>query len=208
MELKFNTIEDILTALAKGEMVVLLDDEKRENEGDIIMAAEKVTPQAINFMATHARGLICLAMTAEKCRQLQLPLMVPKEQNTSVHSTNFTISIEAKEGITTGISAADRAQTIRTAAAPNARPQDLARPGHVFPLMAQKGGVLERAGHTEAAVELVELADLEPMAVLVEIMNPDGSMARSKELLNFAHKHHLKIATIADLLLLKEHRNS
>ena len=204
--MEFDTTEALLTALAKGEMVILLDDEKRENEGDIIMAAEKVTPQAINFMATHARGLICLAMTEAKCRQLQLPLMVPRDQNTSLHSTNFTISIEAKEGITTGISAADRAQTIKTAVSPNAKPQDLARPGHVFPLMAQKGGVLERAGHTEAAVDLVALAGCEPMAVLVEIMNPDGSMARSKDLLNFAHQHLLKIGTIADLLSLKKHR--
>lgn len=205
--MQFNPIKELAVALAKGEMVILLDDEGRENEGDIIMAAEKVTPQAINFMATYARGLICLAMTEEKCHQLQLPLMVPKEQNTSLHSTNFTISIEAKEGITTGISAADRARTIKVAASPKAQPQDLARPGHIFPLMAQKGGVLKRTGHTEAAVDLASLAGCEPIAVLVEIMNPDGSMARAKDLLNFAHRHRLKIGTVADLLSLRKQSN-
>ena len=179
-------------------MVVILDDEDRENEGDIIMAAAKVRPEDINFMARHARGLICLALTRERCRQLDLPLMV--RDNRSPHGTAFTLSIEAAEGVTTGISAYDRAHTIRTAVQPDARPSDLVQPGHIFPLMAQPGGVLTRAGHTEAAVDLALLAGLEPAGVLVEIMSEDGSMARTPELLEFARQHELKIGTIEALI--------
>lgn len=200
MKKDFNKTEELIAALADGKMIILLDDEKRENEGDIIMAAEKVTAAAINFMARYARGLICLAMTAEKCNRLNLPLMVPNPENSTAHRTNFTVSIDAKEGITTGISAGDRARTIRVAAKPTSTAKDLVRPGHLFPLMAQLGGVLSRAGHTEAASDLARLAGWTPMATLVEIMNPDGSMARAPELHEFAEKHGLKIGTIADLV--------
>ena len=196
----FNSTEELIAALANSEMVILLDDEKRENEGDIVMVAEKITPDAINFMATYARGLICLAITEQKRRKLQLPLMVPSAENTSTHGTRFTVSIEAKEEISTGISTADRARTIKVAAAPNAQAEDLVRPGHIFPIVAHVGGVLERAGHTEAAVDLSHLAGYEGAAVLVEIMNPDGSMARAAELHRFARKYGLKIGTIADLM--------
>jgi 3,4-dihydroxy 2-butanone 4-phosphate synthase/GTP cyclohydrolase II len=191
-------IPDLLDDIRAGRMVVILDDEDRENEGDLIMAASKVRPEDINFMARHARGLICLALTRERCRQLDLPLMV--RDNRSPFSTSFTVSIEAAEGVTTGISAYDRAHTIRTAVAPDARPEHLHQPGHVFPLMAQPGGVLVRAGHTEAAVDLAGLAGLEPAGVLVEIMAEDGSMARRPALEAFAAEHGLKIGTIADLI--------
>jgi 3,4-dihydroxy 2-butanone 4-phosphate synthase/GTP cyclohydrolase II len=194
----FNTIPELLEELRAGRMVVLMDDEDRENEGDLVMAASKVRPEDVNFMARFGRGLICLPLTRERCRQLRLPLMV--NDNQARYATNFTVSIEAAEGITTGISAYDRAHTIRTAVKPDARPEDLSQPGHVFPLMAQPGGVLARAGHTEASVDLAMLAGLEPAAVLVEILNEDGSMARRAELEQFARQHGLKIGTIADLI--------
>jgi 3,4-dihydroxy 2-butanone 4-phosphate synthase/GTP cyclohydrolase II len=196
--MQLNTIPELIEDIAAGKMVVMMDDEDRENEGDLIMAASKVRPQDINFMARYGRGLICMPLTRERCRQLSLPLMV--NQNEARFRTNFTVSIEAAEGITTGISAYDRAHTIRTAARPDATEQDLSQPGHVFPLMTQPGGVLARAGHTEASVDLVMLAGLEPAAVLVEILNEDGSMARRPELERFANEHGLKIGTIADLI--------
>jgi 3,4-dihydroxy 2-butanone 4-phosphate synthase/GTP cyclohydrolase II len=195
---KLNTIPELLDELRAGRMVVMMDDEERENEGDLVMAASKVRPEDINFMARFGRGLICLPLTRERCRQLQLPLMV--NENQTRFATNFTVSIEAAEGITTGISAYDRAHTIRTAVMPDAEFNDLSQPGHVFPLMCQPGGVLARAGHTEASVDLSMLAGLEPAAVLVEILNEDGSMARRPELESFASEHGLKIGTIADLI--------
>jgi len=197
-QIKLNTIPEILEDIRAGRMVVMMDDEERENEGDLVMAASKVRPEDINFMARFGRGLICLPLTRERCRQLQLPLMV--NENQSRFATNFTVSIEAVEGITTGISAYDRAHTIRTAVRPDANIEDLSQPGHVFPLMAQPGGVLARSGHTEASVDLAMLAGLEPAAVLVEILNEDGSMARRPELEEFAREHGLKIGTIADLI--------
>ncbi len=196
--MELNSTAEIIDDIRQGKMVVLMDDEDRENEGDLVMAAEQVRPEDINFMARYARGLICLTLTAERCRQLELPLMV--RDNHSVHSTNFTVSIEAAEGVTTGISAADRARTIRVAVARDARSKDLVQPGHVFPLMAQPGGVLSRAGHTEAGTDLARLAGYEPAAVIVEIMNDDGSMARREELEEFAKTHGIKIGTIADLI--------
>jgi len=193
-----NSIEDILAELAAGRMVVMLDDEDRENEGDLIMAAEKARPEDINFMARYGRGLICLTLTRERCRQLRLPLMVSDTDKNQ--TTNFTLSIEAAEGVTTGISAYDRAHTVRTAVRPDAKPEDLKQPGHIFPLMAQPGGVLTRAGHTEAGCDLTRLAGLEPAAVIVEILNEDGSMARRPDLEKFAREHKLKIGTIAELI--------
>ncbi|MFN5009789.1 MAG: bifunctional 3,4-dihydroxy-2-butanone-4-phosphate synthase/GTP cyclohydrolase II [Gammaproteobacteria bacterium] len=194
----FDRIEDILADLAAGRMVVILDDERRENEGDLIMAAAKVRPEDVNFMARYGRGLICLTLTPERCRQLRLPLMVSGTDRE--HRTNFTVSIEAAEGVTTGISAFDRAHTVRTAVAEDARPEHLRQPGHIFPLMAQPGGVLTRAGHTEAGCDLARLAGLEPAALIVEIMSDDGTMARQPELRRFAHEHGLRIGTIADLI--------
>ena len=194
----FDSIPDILDDIRAGRMVVILDDEDRENEGDLIMAAEKVRPEDINFMAREARGLICLALTEQRCRQLGLKPMV--SDNTSLHHTNFTVSIEAAEGVTTGISAYDRAHTVRTAVRPDARPEHLVQPGHIFPLTAQPGGVLTRAGHTEAASDLAGLAGLEPAGVLVEILHEDGSMARRPDLEVFAKRHGLRIGTIADLI--------
>jgi len=194
----FNTIEEIIEDIRLGKMVVIVDDEDRENEGDLLMAASKATPEDINFMATHGRGLICLTLTQERCNRLQLPLMV--QDNNAAHSTNFTVSIEAADGVTTGISAADRAKTVRDAVAPDAKPEDIVQPGHIFPLMAQPGGVLTRAGHTEAGCDLARIAGLDPSAVIVEILNDDGSMARRPDLEVFAEKHHLKIGTIADLI--------
>jgi len=196
--MSFDTIPDILADIHAGRMVVMLDDEDRENEGDLIMAAGKVRPEDINFMVREARGLVCLALTRQRCRQLGLRPMV--ENNTSPHHTNFTVSIEAAEGVTTGISAYDRAHTIRTAVKPDARPEDLSQPGHVFPLAAQPGGVLSRTGHTEAACDLAGLAGLEPAGVLVEVMADDGTMARRPELEAFARRHGLRIGTIADLV--------
>jgi 3,4-dihydroxy 2-butanone 4-phosphate synthase/GTP cyclohydrolase II len=190
--------QDLIDALRLGHMIVLADAEDRENEGDLVLAADFVTPEAINFMATHARGLICLTLTEDRCRQLNLPLMV--NENRSPMGTAFTVSIEAAAGVTTGISAADRARTVRAATAKHAKPGDIVQPGHIFPVMAQKGGVLARAGHTEAGCDLAELAGLTPAAVICEIMNPDGSMARMPELLPFAQRHGLKVGTIADLI--------
>ena len=193
-----NSIPELLEQLRQGRMVVMMDDEDRENEGDLVMAASKVRPEDINFMARFGRGLICLPITRERCNQLNLPLMV--DHNEAQFATNFTVSIEAAEGITTGISAYDRAHTVRTAVRPDASPDDLSQPGHIFPLVAQPGGVLARAGHTEASVDLALLAGLEPAAVLVEILNEDGSMARRPELEVFAETHGLAIGTIARLI--------
>jgi len=197
-EMKLNSIDELLADLRAGRMVVLMDDEDRENEGDLIIAAEHVRAEDINFMAHYGRGLICLTLTRERCRQLRLPLMV---SDTNVdHRTNFTVSIEAAEGVTTGISAHDRAHTIRTAVRRDARAEDLRQPGHIFPLMAQPGGVLTRAGHTEAGCDLTRLAGLEPAAAIVEILNHDGTMARRPDLEKFAQHHRLKMGTIADLI--------
>jgi 3,4-dihydroxy 2-butanone 4-phosphate synthase/GTP cyclohydrolase II len=196
--MELNSIEEIIEDLRNGKMVIIMDDEDRENEGDLIMAASRVRPEDINFMATHGRGLICLTLTHERCRQLSLPLMV--NENQDQHSTNFTLSIEAAEGVTTGISAYDRAHTVRTAVQANALPQDLVQPGHIFPLMARPGGVLTRAGHTEAGCDLARLAGAEPAAVIVEILNEDGTMARRPDLEKFAEEHQLKVGTIADLI--------
>ncbi|MCW4149562.1 bifunctional 3,4-dihydroxy-2-butanone-4-phosphate synthase/GTP cyclohydrolase II [Halomonas sp. 18H] len=196
-------IPELIEDIRQGRMVILMDDEDRENEGDIIMAAEKVEAEHINFMARHARGLICLPMTPERCERLQLPLMVTG--NGSGFGTKFTLSIEAAEGVTTGISAADRARTVQAAAARNARPEDLVQPGHIFPLMSEPGGVLRRAGHTEAACDLSALAGLDPSGVICEVMNDDGSMARRPELERFARAHGLKMGTIADLIHYRIH---
>jgi 3,4-dihydroxy 2-butanone 4-phosphate synthase/GTP cyclohydrolase II len=194
----FSNIEDIIRDIAAGKMVIMVDDENRENEGDLIMAAEKVRAEDVNYMATHGRGLICLTLGRERCKQLRLPLMV--SDTDEHHATNFTISIEAAEGITTGISAHDRAKTIQAAVAAGAKPEHLRQPGHIFPVMAQPGGVLTRAGHTEAGCDLARLAGLEPAAAIVEILNHDGSMARRPDLEKFAEKHGIRIGTIADLI--------
>lgn len=191
-------ITEIIDEIRRGNIVVLVDDEDRENEGDLVFAADFVTPEKVNFLATHGRGLICMPVTAGHAAQLQLTPMAAN--NRSVHGTNFTVAIEAASGVTTGISAADRAHTIRVASRPDARPADIVHPGHVFPLVAQPGGVLMRAGHTEACCDLAQLADLNPSAVLCEIMNEDGTMARLPNLLAFARTHGLKIGTIADLI--------
>ncbi|MFB6348575.1 bifunctional 3,4-dihydroxy-2-butanone-4-phosphate synthase/GTP cyclohydrolase II [Moraxella marmotae] len=193
-----NTIPEIIEDIKAGKMVILMDDEDRENEGDLIMAANHITPDAINFMITHARGLVCLTLSEDRCRQLNLPLM--SDKNGAKFSTNFTLSIEAAEGVTTGISASDRATTIRAAVAANAQPSDIVQPGHIFPIMAKKGGVLHRAGHTEAGCDLARLAGLEPASVIVEIIKPDGEMARRDDLEIFAKEHGIKIGTIADLI--------
>ena len=193
-----NSTAELIEDILQGRMVVLLDDEDRENEGDLVMAAEHIRPEDVNFMARYGRGLICLTLTRERCQQLRLPLMV--NENRTPHSTNFTVSIEAASGVTTGISASDRAMTIQRAVARDATPDDLVQPGHVFPLMAQPGGVLNRAGHTEAGCDLARLAGLEPAAVIVEILNEDGSMARRPDLEAFAVEHGLKIGTITDLI--------
>ncbi len=193
-----NSIPEILEDIKAGKMVILMDDEDRENEGDLIMAASLVKPSDINFMITHARGLVCLTLTEERCRQLELPLM--SDKNGAKFSTNFTLSIEAATGVSTGISASDRATTIKAAVAPDAKPSDIVQPGHIFPIMARKGGVLHRAGHTEAGCDLTRLAGLEPSAVIVEIIKPDGEMARRDDLEIFAKEHGLKIGTIADLI--------
>ncbi len=196
--MEHNSIPELVEDIQAGRMIVMIDDEERENEGDLVMAASKVRPEDINFMARYGRGLICMPLTRERCSQLNLPLMVNK--NDARFATNFTVSIEAAEGITTGISAYDRAHTIRTAVRPDASDAFVSQPGHVFPLMAQPGGVLTRAGHTEASVDLAMIAGLEPAAVLVEILNEDGTMARRPQLEQFAHTHGLKIGTIADLI--------
>ncbi len=194
----FATTKELIEEIRQGRMVIIVDDEERENEGDFVMAASCVRPEDINFMATHGRGLICLTLTPERCKQLNLPLMV--RDNTSGQRTNFTLSIEATEGVTTGISAADRATTIAAAVKSDATPDDITTPGHIFPLMAQPGGVLTRAGHTEAGCDLARLAGFEPAAVIVEILNEDGSMARRPDLEKLAEKHGLKLGTIADLI--------
>ena len=196
--MSFASIPELLEEIRNGRMVVIVDDEDRENEGDLIMAAELVKPSDINFMVTHARGLVCLSLTRERCAQLGLAPMV--QTNTAQFHTNFTVSIEAAEGVTTGISAYDRAHTVRTAVKPDAKPSDLSQPGHIFPLISQAGGVLTRAGHTEAASDLPMLAGLEPAGVLVEVLNPDGSMARRPQLEVFAREHGLKMGSIADLI--------
>ncbi len=196
--MKLNSIEEIIEDIRAGKMVVIMDDEDRENEGDLLMAASCVTPKDINFMATYGRGLICLTLTRERCRQLSLPLMV--SDNQAQLATNFTLSIEAAEGVTTGISAHDRARTVEAAVRPEATSQDIVQPGHIFPLMAQPGGVLTRAGHTEAGCDLARLAEHEPAAVIVEILNEDGTMARRPDLEKFAETHGLKVGTIADLI--------
>ena len=196
--MELNSTEEILVELRAGRMVVIMDDEDRENEGDLLMVAQAVTATDVNFMARFGRGLICLTLTRERCAQLRLPLMV--SETDGEQRTNFTLSIEAAEGVTTGISAYDRAHTVRTAVRPEARAEDLRQPGHIFPIMAQPGGVLTRAGHTEAGCDLARLAGFEPSAVIVEIMNEDGTMARRPQLEEFARSHQLKIGSIADLI--------
>jgi len=191
-------IQDIIADLRDGRMVVLVDEEDRENEGDLVIAADRITPDAINFMARYGRGLVCLTLTEERARRLNLPLMTG--QNRSVHGTNFTVSIEAASGVTTGISAADRAQTVRVAVARDASPNDIVQPGHIFPIVAQPGGVLARAGHTEAGCDLTELAGMTPAAVICEILKDDGTMARLPDLEVFAQTHGLKIGAITDLI--------
>lgn len=194
----FDAIEAIVADFRAGKMVIMVDDENRENEGDLMMAAEKVRAQDINFMASYGRGLICLTLTRERCAQLQLPLMVAATD--ACHATNFTVTIEAAEGVESGVSAHDRAVTIQTAVHRDAQPEQLLRPGHIFPLMAQSGGVLVRPGHTEAGCDLAALAGLEPAATIVEVMNADGSMARRPDLEIFSQRHGIKIGTIADLI--------
>lgn len=196
--MNLNSTEEILDDLRAGRMVIIMDDENRENEGDLLMVAEKVRPEDINFMARYGRGLICLTLTQERCERLRLPLMVSRSNES--FGTNFTVSIEAAEGVTTGISAADRARTVQAAVAKDAKPEDLVQPGHIFPLMARPGGVLTRAGHTEAGCDLARLAGFEPAAVIVEILNEDGTMARRPDLEKFAAEHGLKIGTIEDLI--------
>ena len=197
-QVEFSSVEEIVADLRIGKMVIIVDDEERENEGDLLMAADKVTPEDINFMAKYGRGLICLTLTQSRCNLLRLPLMAT--QNTGLEETNFTVSIEASEGVTTGISAHDRARTIRVATAPGAQPSDIKQPGHIFPLMAKPGGVLTRAGHTEAGCDFTKLAGLSPAAVIVEILNDDGTMARRPDLIEFSKRHDIKIGTIADLI--------
>ncbi len=195
-------VPELVAELAAGRMVILVDEEDRENEGDLVVAADRITPEAINFMARHARGLVCLTLTRERCERLQLPPMTAR--NNAQHGTAFTVSIEAATGVTTGISAADRARTVQAAVARDARPNDLVQPGHIFPLQAHDGGVLMRAGHTEAGCDLAAMAGLSPAAVICEVMNDDGTMARLPDLVAFANVHGLKIGTIADLI---EHRS-
>lgn len=202
----FATIEEAAADIAAGKMIIIVDDEDRENEGDLVCAAEKVTPEMINFMVTHARGLICLPLTEERCDELQLPMQT--QENTSGFGTAFTVSIEAREGVTTGISAADRAKTILTAVNPKTKPSDLARPGHIFPLRAKNGGVLVRVGQTEASVDIARIAGCSPAGVVCEIMNEDGTMARLPELEKFAAKHDLKIISVADLVRYRIHKET
>ena len=197
-ELEFDTIDDVVRALGAGEIVIVTDDEDRENEGDLVMAAEKATPETINFMAMHGRGLICVPVSNERAEQLGLQRMVA--QNREMYKTDFTVSVDAAEGITTGISAYDRAKTIKIIADRNSKPEDLIQPGHIFPLRAKEGGVLRRAGHTEAAVDLARLAGLEPAGVLCEILHDDGTMARLPELMEFRRKHGLRMCTIQSLI--------
>ena len=198
-----SSVDEIIEDVQKGRMIILIDEEDRENEGDLIIPAEKATPEAVNFMAKHGRGLICLALTESRCEELGLELMTRKNQ--SRHETAFTVSIEAREGVTTGISAADRAQTIRVAIDPTKGRADIGSPGHVFPLMAREGGVLVRTGHTEAAVDIARLAGMNPSGVICEIMNDDGTMARLPDLVKFAQLHGLKLARISDLIAHRRH---
>jgi 3,4-dihydroxy 2-butanone 4-phosphate synthase/GTP cyclohydrolase II len=196
--MNINTIPEIIEDIKAGKMVIIMDDEDRENEGDLIMAATLAKPDDINFMITHARGLVCLTLTSERCKKLKLPLMC--KDNQAPYSTNFTVSIDAAEGVSTGISTADRAHTIRTAVSQDVTFDDIVTPGHIFPLVAKEGGVLERAGHTEAGCDLTKLAGLEPAAVIVEIINQDGEMARRNDLMKFADTHNLKVGTIDALI--------
>jgi 3,4-dihydroxy 2-butanone 4-phosphate synthase / GTP cyclohydrolase II len=198
--MNFSNIEDALIDIQDGRKVIIVDDEDRENEGDLMVAAEKITPEVVNFMATHGRGLICLAMTAQRLEDLHIPLMVPDSANTSPHGTAFCVSIEAKRGVSTGISVHDRAHTILTAIDSKTKPSDLSRPGHIFPLRARDGGVLVRAGQTEASVDLARIAGLFPAGVICEIMKEDGTMARVPDLIEFAERHDIKIITVADLI--------
>ncbi len=204
--MSLHPIPDIIAAIRAGRMVILVDEEDRENEGDLVLAAEFVSPEAVNFMATHGRGLICLTLTEARCRQLNLPLMV--RDNRSPLGTNFTVSIEAARGVTTGISAQDRARTVQAAVASEAKPEDIVQPGHIFPLMAQAGGVLARAGHTEAGCDLASLAGLTPAAVICEILKHDGTMARLPDLMEFAAKHGLAIGSIAELIQFRSRNES
>ncbi|MBI3995383.1 MAG: bifunctional 3,4-dihydroxy-2-butanone-4-phosphate synthase/GTP cyclohydrolase II [Nitrospirae bacterium] len=205
-EFRFNSIDEAVQAIQEGRMIILVDDEDRENEGDLVMAAEKVNPDAINFMAKYGRGLICLTLSPERVDELQLPPMV--SENTATFGTAFTVSIDAREGVSTGISASDRARTILAAIHPRTKPSDLARPGHIFPLKAQKGGVLKRAGQTEGSVDLARLAGLYPAGVLCEIMNEDGTMSRVPQLVEFANQYGLKIVTVKDLIEYRMQRES
>ena len=206
LALYLSPVPELVEEIRQGRMIVLVDDPDRENEGDLIMAAECVTAQHVNFMTQYGRGLVCVTLPRARCEELELPLMV--ENNQSLYQTNFTVSIEAAKGVTTGISCAERAVTIRTVAAKDTKPTDLVRPGHVFPIMAVEGGVLERAGHTEASCELARLAGFSTAGALVEILNAQGNMARGLELVEFARQHQLKIGTIADLILyVKEHEH-
>jgi len=195
-----NSAAELIEDIRNGKMVILVDDEDRENEGDLVIAADYITPEIVNFMALEARGLICLSLSPQQIERLGIPLMVREEQNYTPHKTAFTVSIEAASGVSTGISAADRAHTIRVAANPQAKPADIIVPGHIFPIRAKPGGVLKRAGHTEGSLDLAKLAGLNPAAVICEVMNPDGTMARLPELRAFAKKHNLKIGTIVDLI--------
>ncbi len=206
--MQFNTIEEAIGDIQQGKIIILCDDEDRENEGDLTMAAELVTPEAINFMATHGRGLICLSMMAGRLAELRIPPMVDDIDNNSPFGTAFTVSIEARRGVTTGISAADRANTILTAVNPKTKPEDLVRPGHIFPLRARAGGVLERAGQTEGSVDLARLAGLTPAGVICEIMSEDGTMARVPELMDFAKRFDMKIVTVKDLIHYRMQRES
>jgi len=202
--MNFDTIEQAIQAYRNGEMVIVVDDKERENEGDFIMAAEKVTPEHINFMATHGRGLICVSLTEERAQQLHLEPM--EQQNTALHNTHFTVSVDYRHGTTTGISAFDRSKTVQALVEPDAKPQDFARPGHIFPIIARQGGVLQRAGHTEASVDLAKLAGLEPTGVLCEIMSDDGSMARLPELEKLAKKFDISLIKIDDLIEYRRHK--
>ena len=198
--MKFHSIEEIVEDIQKGRFIILIDDENRENEGDLIIASDFVTAESINFMTKEARGLVCVSISAEQAERLSLPLMVRTEENFSPHKTAFTVSVEAAKGVSTGISAADRAQTVKVLCSPDSKPGDIISPGHVFPIRSQKGGVLKRAGHTEASVDFCKLAGLNPSAVICEIINQDGTMARIPELMDFAKKHSLKIGTIESLI--------
>ena len=198
--MKMHSVPELIEDIRQGKMIILVDDEDRENEGDLVLAADHITPGAVNFMIKEARGLVCLTVTEEQASRLNLPLMVQDEFNFSPNKTSFTVSIEASQGVSTGISAADRAETIRVASNPQAQPNDVVSPGHIFPIRAQRGGVLKRAGHTEASVDMAKLAGLNPSAVVCEIINDDGTMARVPDLYRFAKKHDIKMGTIADLI--------